>query len=189
VHMAVSPTTFKSALLVIDLQLGMFNGERLAPIHAGKSLLVHARSAIELARSSGVRVIYVRHAGRPGHPLEHGTPNWHIHPDITPQSGETVIDKPTPDSFHETSLLTEVAAEEINGLLIMGAQTELCVDTTCRRAFSLGFSVTLVSNGHSTWDNATLTADQIIRHTNDTLAGWFVRLVRADEVGGWLQKS
>jgi len=68
----------------------------------------------------------------------------------------------------------------------MGAQTEVCVDTTCRRAFSLGFEVTLVSDGHSTWDNATLSADQIIRHTNDTLAGWFVRLARVDEPGKWV---
>jgi len=35
-------------------------------------------------------------------------------------------------------------------LLIMGAQTEVCVDTTCRRASSLGFSATLVSDGHNT---------------------------------------
>ncbi len=60
------------------------------------------------------------------------------------------------------------------------------MDTTCRRAFSLGFEVTLVSDGHSTWENATLTADQIIRHTNDTLAGWFVRLARVDEPGKWV---
>ena len=40
--------------------------------------------------------------------------------------------------------------------IVMGAQTEVCVDTTCRRAFGLGFDVTLVSDGHSTWDNATL---------------------------------
>jgi hypothetical protein len=35
------PVTFdaKTALLVIDLQLGMFNGETLAPIHAGEALL------------------------------------------------------------------------------------------------------------------------------------------------------
>jgi nicotinamidase-related amidase len=151
--MAVSPSRSKSALLVIDLQLGMFNGERLAPIHAGERLLVHTQAAIEHANRSGVRVIYVRHVGSPGHLLEHGTPNWH------------------------------------NRLIVMGAQTEVCVDTTCRRDFTLGFGVTLVSDGHGTWDNATLRADQIIRHTNDTLAGWFVHLVRVDEVGECLQKS
>ena len=87
-----------------------------------------------------------RHAGPPRHLLEHGTPNWHIHPDIAPQAGKTVIDKRTQDSFHETSLMTHLAAEDVNDLLIMGAQTEVCVDTTCRRASSLCFSATLVSD-------------------------------------------
>ena len=69
----------------------------------------------------------------------------------------------------------------------MGAQSEVCVDTTCRRGFGLGFEVTLVSDGHSTWDNGMLTAAQIIGHTNETLAGWFVRLARADEVADLLR--
>jgi nicotinamidase-related amidase len=152
-------------------------------------LLPHTQAAIEHANRSGVRVVYVRHAGPAGHLLEHGTPNWHIHPEIAPQGRGKIIDKRTPDSFHETSFMADLAAEGINRLIVMGAQTEVCVDTTCRRAFSLGFSVTLVSDGHSTWDNATLTADQIIRHTNDTLAGWFVHLVRMDGVGERLQES
>jgi nicotinamidase-related amidase len=187
--MAVLPSPPKSALLIIDLQAGMFNGERLAPIHAGERLLQHTQAAIEHANCSGVAVIYVRHAGPAGHLLEHGTPNWHIHPAIAPKGVERVIDKRTPDSFHETSLLADLAAEGINRLIVMGAQTEVCVDTTCRRAFSLGFEVILVSDGHSTWDSATLTADQIIRHTNDTLAGWFVHLARVDDVGMWLQEA
>ncbi len=187
--MAISTSPAKSALLVIDLQLGMFNGEQLAPIHNGEQLLVHAREAIEHANRSGVRVIYVRHAGPAGHVLEQGTRNWRIHPAIAPQGGEKVIDKRTPDSFHKTSLMADLTAEGINRLIVMGAQTEVCVDTTCRRAFSLGFGVTLVSDGHSTWDNATLTADRIIGHTNETLAEWFVRLARADEIGELFRKS
>ncbi len=183
--MAILPSPAKSALLIIDLQLRMFNGERLGPIHEGEKLLVHTREVIEHANRSNVRVIYVRHAGLAGHLLEHGTLNWHIHPAIAPKGGEKVIDKPTADSFHETSLMAELTADGINRLIVMGAQTEVCVDTTCRRAFSLGFGVTLVSDGHSTWANDTLTADQIIPHTNDTLAGWFVHLICMDEVEEW----
>ncbi len=63
-----------------------------------------------------------------------------------------------------------------NRLIVVGAQSEVCVDTTCRRAFSLGFDVVLPADGHSTWDNDVLTASQIIAHTNRTLAQWFVRL-------------
>lgn len=187
--MAVLSSQTKSALLIIDLQLGMFNGERLAPIYGSEWLLLHTQTAIEHANRSGVPIIYVRHSGPAGHLLEHGTPNWQIHPAIAPQGTGKVIDKHTPDSFHETSLAADLVAEGINRLIVMGAQTEVCVDTTCRRAFGLGFDVTLVSDGHSTWDNATLRADQIIQHTNETLAGWFVHLSRTDEVGKLFRKS
>jgi nicotinamidase-related amidase len=177
----------KSALLVIDLQVGMFNGERLPPIHRGEAMLARVRALLAQARSAGVPVIYVRHAGGPGHLLERNTPNWEIHPTIAPASGEIVVDKPTPDAFYETMLSGELATVRAKRLVMVGAQTEICVDTTCRRAFSLGFEVDLVSDAHSTWDNSTLTADQIIQHTNETLSEWFVRLIPADDarlVGG-----
>jgi nicotinamidase-related amidase len=133
--------------------------------------------------------IYVRLAGPAGHLLELGTPNWHIHPAIVPSVGEKVVDKYTPDSFQDTSLIADLGLQGVDQLIVMGAQTEVCVDTTCRRAFGLGFRVMLVSDGHSTWDNGTLTADQIIRHTNETLAGWFVQLLHADEVEDFLQND
>jgi nicotinamidase-related amidase len=80
--------------------------------------------------------------------------------------------------------LEELSTVDVKQLVVVGAQTEVCVDTTCRRAFSLGFNVTLVSDAHSTWGNDTLTADQIISHTNQTLAGWFVRTARTAEIAG-----
>jgi nicotinamidase-related amidase len=173
-------TDMKTALLVIDLQLGMFNGEGIAPIHAGATLLARVKALVAQARTLGVPIFFVRHGGGPGHLLENGTANWHIHPTVGPAPGEAIVDKRTPDSFHETILPTELAAVGAERLIVVGAQTEFCVDTTCRRAFSLGFDVTLVADAHSTWDNATLTADQIIRHTNQTLSEWFVHLVPFD---------
>lgn len=172
----------QTALLVIDLQCGMFNGERITPIHAGEVLLERVQSLIARARKARTPVIYVRHCGGPGHLLERATANWRIHPTIGPRRDETIVEKSTPDSFHETTLSTELVKSGAKHLVVAGAQTEICVDTTCRRAYSLGFDVTLVSDAHSTWDNDTITADQIIRHTNETLAEWFVRLVPCDQV-------
>ena len=180
--MTQSAANLQTALLVIDLQCGMFNGERITPIHAGAVLLERVQSLIARARKARTAVIYVRHCGGPGNLLERGTANWRIHPAITPQSDEAIVDKRTPDAFHETTLSTELAAIEATRLVVIGAQTEVCVDTTCRRAYALGFDVSLVSDAHSTWDNKILTADQIIRHTNQTLAGWLVSLVSADDV-------
>ena len=176
--MTRSPTSdTKAALLVVDLQRGMFNGERLPPIHAGEALLARVEALIAQARGAGIPVVFVRHGGGPGHLLESGTANWQIHPAIAPAAGEAIVEKHAPDSFHQTTLSAALAAGGARRLVVVGAQSEICVDTTCRRAFSLGFEVVLVSDAHSTWNNAVLTADQIIQHTNQTLAEWFVRLV------------
>ena len=50
--------------------------------------------------------------------------------------------------------------------------TEYCIDTTVRRAFSLGYDVTLVADGHLTVDSGVLTFDQIISHHNSLLDGF-----------------
>lgn len=168
-----------TALLIIDLQLGMFDGVRIAPIHDGAALLACVQSVLATARQAGTRVIYVRHAAAPGRPLDPGTPQWQIHPAIAPQPGETIVDKRFPDAFRDTTLLAELTGRGTKRLVVVGAQTELCVDTTCRRASALGFEVVLIADGHGTWDNGVLTAEQIVRHTNLTLAEWFVRLESA----------
>jgi nicotinamidase-related amidase len=98
-----------------------------------------------------------------------------------------VVGKATPDSFHETRLQAELEARGIVKLVIAGIQTECCVDTTCRRAASLGYQTTLVRDAHSTWDSRTLSAAQIIAHHNALLDGFdagphAVTVKPADEV-------
>lgn len=69
--------------------------------------------------------------------------------------------------------LTEAGIEE---LAITGMKTEFCVDTTCRAAPGLGIPTVLIADAHTTMDNDSLTAAQIIQHHNITLAGSFVTL-------------
>ena len=44
------------------------------------------------------------------------------------------------------------------------------------------YRVTLVEDGHSTWNTQHLTAPQIITHHNDVLGGWFATLKRSPEI-------
>jgi nicotinamidase-related amidase len=173
----------KTVVLVVDLQLGMFNGERLAPIHDGEALLTRVAWLLDRARDAGVKVVYVRHGGEAGSLLETDTDNWQIHPAVAPMPGEAIVDKRMPDAFADMGLGEMLAAIGARRLIVVGAQTEVCVDTTCRRAASLGFAVVLVADGHGTWDNATLTAEQIVRHTNETMDGRFARVVAMDDLG------
>lgn len=172
----------KTALLVIDTQLGMFQTPGLPPVPEGERLLGNIEGLIQSARDAGVTVIHVRHAGGPGHPLERGTEGWGIHPRVAPVGDELVMDKETPDSFLETALRDELETRKIGRLVLAGMQTQYCVDTTCQRAFSLGYDVTLVKDGHGTRDNDDLSAAQIIAHHNGVLGSWCATAVNADEV-------
>ena len=169
-----------TALLVIDVQNGMFAEDD--PVYQGAELLAKIGDLLAKARAADVPVIYIRHNGGSGHPLEPGSTGWPIHAAIGPADGEPVIEKATPDSFHETTLQAELEARGIVKLVVAGIQTECCVDTTCRRASSLGYQTTLVRDAHSTWDSRTLSAAQIIAHHNDALNGWFVTPKPASEI-------
>jgi len=171
-----------TALLVIDVQMGMFDGRRISPVPGGELLLERIGRLIARARSAKVPVIYVQHCGDHGHPLEPGTPGWKIHHAIAPGPGDMVVQKATPDSFHETDLQDKLEALGVKKLVVAGLQTEYCIDTTCRRAFSLGYDVTLAGDGHGTWSTKLLNADQIISHHNSVLGNWFVTLRSADEI-------
>jgi nicotinamidase-related amidase len=169
----------KNALLIIDVQNGMFQEGNV--VYKGERLLQTLKDLIEKARSSETSIFFIQHNAPAGKPLEHGTRGWEIHPEITPNPQDIIIQKTTPDSFYKTSLDDELKKQGIEHLVIAGIQTEACVDTTCRRAFSLDYKVTLASDAHSTWDSQDITAQQIINHHNGVLR-WFADLYPSNEI-------
>ncbi|MFD0772002.1 cysteine hydrolase family protein [Bacillus sp. CGMCC 1.60114] len=169
----------KQALVVIDVQEGMYTAD--VPVHNGLDLIENVQEVIQKCRTHDIPVIYVKHNGSKGHPLEKGTAGWHIHSKITPMPNEDVVEKETPDSFHETNLREVLQEKEIEHLFICGLQTEYCVDTTVRRAFSEGYKVTLIHGAHSTFDSEQLRAEDIIQHHNKVL-GWFADIVNVKDL-------
>ena len=162
------------ALLILDVQANMF-----APafhIADGERILTVIGSLVDRARTDSAPVIYVRNDGGPGEPDERGTPGWEIHPQIAPLSSDIVLDKSGPDAFEGTGLRQKLDAHGVDSLVIVGMQTELCVDTTCRRAVQLGYEVTLVEDGHTTFDwDEIRAADAICKHNKELSAIAYVR--------------
>jgi nicotinamidase-related amidase len=155
-----------TALLVIDVQCGLFDEQ----YPEDKATLDAIAGLLERARAIGTPVLYLQHHGtQPGHPLQPGLPGWPIHPVVAPREGEAVIVKHASDSFYKTPLKETLEARGVRRLVVTGAQTEFCVDTTCRRALSEGYDVTLVADGHTTGDRATLTTAQLVAYHNETL--------------------
>ncbi|MET3696210.1 nicotinamidase-related amidase [Bacillus oleivorans] len=156
-----------TALLIIDVQNGMFLEEE--PVYNGDILMENVKKLISESRTNGTPIFYIQHNESEGEPLETGTYAWEIHSEIAPLQNDSIIQKTTPDSFFNTELDAELKKRGIDQLILAGIQTEICIDTTCRRAYSLGYKVTLASDAHGTWNSDPLTAEQIIQHHNRTL--------------------
>jgi nicotinamidase-related amidase len=158
----------ETALVVIDAQIGV-----VGEAYHHDEVLSNITLLLDRARTSGTLVIYVQHNEPKGGELEPATPKWPLHPAVAPRDGEPVVQKASLDSFHETRLQAELEARGITRLVITGGQTQYCVDTTVRRAVAAGYDVLLASDAHTTEDSETLSAEQIIAFSKETLNGFW----------------
>lgn len=159
-----------SALLVIDVQLGFLSGP--PPAFRGEQFVGVIAGLQERARGEGVPVVHVRFVDDAGDVVRGGLVGGEIHPSVTPIAGEHVVGKRSTDAFHRTGLHNLLQRLGVARLFVAGCLSELCVDTTCRRALGLGYATTLVADAHTTADVevADVGARQRIRLTNFTLA-------------------
>ena len=119
----------KSALLIIDVQQGLCEGEGQA--FASGPLIARINLLARKMRQAGLPVVFIQHESGPGY-LEHGTPAWQLAHGLQMQPGDQFVRKTTPDAFFKTDLQALLQAQEVNELIICGMHTEFRVDTTTR---------------------------------------------------------
>ena len=167
-----------TALVLVDIQQGLFTPP-LEP-YQGEAVVARIATLLEGARAQRVPIFHIRHDGGEGSSFAKGSPGWLHHPAVAPRGDEPVIDKRHSSAFHDTDLHARLSRLGIDHLVIAGIQTEYCVDSACRTAVALGYRVTLVKDGHTTYDTPVLSAAQIIEHHNLTLDGSLVDLAAAE---------
>ncbi|HTD03918.1 cysteine hydrolase family protein [Undibacterium sp.] len=156
----------KSALIVIDVQRGLFDAEP-RPAEAD-AVVARINGLTARARAADVPVIFVHHERAEGE-LKYGTPGWDLQQQLHAEAVDHRIRKTTPDSFLRTDLEELLLSLEVQKVVLCGYATEFCVDTTTRRSAALGYEVILAADAHTTHDKAHATAGQIRRHHNATL--------------------
>ncbi len=140
-------------LLIIDMQNDYFRGGAMELVNIEEAAGKCAR-VLRCFREKGAPVFHVQHiATRPGATffLPH-TPGCAIHESVRPLPGEPVIVKHFPNSFRETGLKQLLDAAGVDEVVICGAMTHLCIDTTVRAAFDLGLQCVVVADGCATKD-------------------------------------
>lgn len=168
-----------TALLIIDVQEAMFSYPDMK-LHDEEGVMERIISLQHKARTAGTPIVYVQHTADEEYTKDLST--WQISHRITPQKDEVIVEKPTWDAFHKTNLQEELQKLGITNLVICGMQSEFCLDTTIRRAYSLGYQSVLVQDAHSTFDNGSLSSSEIVKHHNGVLGGRFAELQAEYEV-------
>jgi nicotinamidase-related amidase len=157
----------RAALVVLDVQHGLIDG--FEPDWSDTLPVIERLT--QRARDAGAPVVLVQHCGAtPQHPLHPTRQGWALHPTVGQSPDDLRVEKQWSDAFCETSLDALCRQAKVSRVVLVGAQSEYCVDATARRATSLGYDVDLVEDGHTTSANRLLSRRQIIDHHNQTLA-------------------
>ncbi|SDA20722.1 Nicotinamidase-related amidase [Methylobacterium sp. UNC378MF] len=139
-----------SALLMIDLQQTYREG--VMRLDGVEPALREAAELLRRAREAGISVIHVRHDAGPGTPYDVTAPIGQISPEVAPQGDEPVITKAYPSSFVGTDLQARLEQAGVKDIVLAGFMTHMCVNSTARSAFNLGFRPTVVAAATATRD-------------------------------------
>ena len=176
-----------TALLIIDIQNDYFPGGAME-LEGAEAAGAKAGSAIKYFRSKGLPVIHVRHVStRPGSTFFlPGTKGAEIHPLVTPEKSEAVIEKNFPNSFRATGLKEILEKRQIKNLAVAGMMTHMCVDASVRHAADLGYRITLLGDACATRaqkiSGETVPARQVHLAFLAALNGFYAKVVDCHEL-------
>lgn len=160
----------KQALLIIDAQQELIEGnEEQKPVYEKERLIQTINFVIEEAEKQQIPILFVRDEDVAGGEGD----GFQVHRGIHVPADAPMFNKQATNAFYGTDLLGYLQEIEVGHLVMMGCQTEYCIDTAVKTATVNGFDVTLVEDGHSTTDAADLSAKQIIAHHNRILHGHY----------------
>ena len=165
-------------LLVVDTQCGIMN----EGLYEYEKLKANICTLISAAREHGSEVIFIRHDDGEGQPLHKGRAEFEVFPEFAPKEGERVFDKSVNSPFRDSGLLEYLNENGEKSLMVVGLQTDYCIDATVKFGFEHGFEMIVPACANSTFDNEFMTAQESYRYYNEFM--WkrrYARCITMDE--------
>lgn len=165
----------KEALIIIDVQEQLIAEKP----YQYETFLNQLGQVIDWARQSEREIIFVRHQDDF---LIPDTKDWQIAKPIEPMQDELVFDKTFNSAFKGTDLENYLNNKGIKNVILVGMQTEYCIDATVKVAFEKGFKVTIPSALHTTTDNSWMTAQETIAFYQAMWHGRYGQVISLQEL-------
>jgi nicotinamidase-related amidase len=184
-----------TALIVVDVQRAFDEWEAAGKRRNNPEAVARIADLLSAFRDRGAPIFHIRHQGtRPNSSFLPGATGYPVKDEAREIEGEPVIVKRVNSAFIGTDLEARLRAAGITTLVICGATTNHCVETTTRMAGNLGFDARLVRDATWTFDRVgpdgdAHSAEQIHAMTLANLNGEFARIVSAAEAVAGLDDS
>lgn len=150
------------ALLIIDMQKQSFTSEKFD----AHGVINRINLLSNAFRSNSLPVFIIQHDGTAHGEYVRGTTGWEIIDEIVVSPGDTVVSKTANDSFYETNLDTLLRERGINDIIVTGAATDFCIDSTIQSALVKNFNVFVPSDAHTAGNRPSLSGSQVVMHYN-----------------------
>lgn len=140
-------------LIIVDVQNDYFSGGTMELLDM-KAASENCKVLLEDFRAKQLPIFHIQHiATREG--ATFFIPNTHgceIHSDVTPTNDEPVLVKHFPSAFRGTELEEMLKSRGVSEVIICGAMTHMCIDTSTRAAFDLGYKCHVIADACATKD-------------------------------------
>jgi nicotinamidase-related amidase len=177
----------RTALIVVDVQRAFDEWEAAGKRRNNPGALARIAELLAAFRTGNTPIFHIRHAStRPNSSFLPDATGYQVKDEAREIEGEPVIVKRVNSAFIGTDLEHRLRAADIKTLVICGATTNHCVETTARMAGNLGFDACLVRDATWTFDRIgpdgdVHSAEDIHAMTLANLNGEFARIVSAAE--------
>ena len=138
----------QSALIMVDCQNTYRHG--VVQLTNIEPAILEAKKLLEMARDLNVPIIHIQHDAGVGSPYDVSAEIGAISAEVAPKNGEDVIIKNYPNAFIATDLEAKLKALGIENVVLAGFMTHVCINSTARGAFNLGFKPTVVASACAT---------------------------------------
>lgn len=177
----------RTALLLVDIQNDYFPGGK-NELKGAEEASQNAKELLKKFRNSDLPIIHIKHIStRPGATFFlPNTTGCEFHVNVEPIVGERILIKNYPNSFRNTGLNEILHAQAIERLVICGMMTHMCIDTSVRAAYDLGYECILCGDACATKDlingNELLSAELVHKSFLSAMNGMFCKVVNTKDL-------